>query len=80
MKPLTTKKQLTALPRIFNIDIPDSLAIEIEKCRDDKEATIIGEKWCIEQSKQLLKGGVQCLHFYTMSKVDGFVRIAKEVL
>jgi methylenetetrahydrofolate reductase (NADPH) len=80
LKPLTTKKQLTVLPRIFNIDIPDSLALEIEKCKDDKEAAIIGEKWTIHQAKELLKGGVPCLHFYTMSKVDGFVRIAKEVL
>ena len=80
LKPLTTKKQLTVLPRIFNIDIPDSFASEIEKCKDDKEAAIIGEKWTIHQAKELLKGGVPCLHFYTMSKVDGFVRIAKEVL
>ena len=80
IKPLTTKKQLTALPRIFNIDIPDSFAREIEKCKDDKEAAIIGEEWTINQTKELLKGGAPCLHFYTMSKVDGFVRIAKEVL
>lgn len=80
IKPLTTKKQLTALPRIFSIDIPDQLAREIEQCKDDAQAAEIGEKWCIEQSKQLLKGGAPCLHYYTMSKVDGFVRIAKQVL
>ena len=80
LKPITTKAQLRNLPRIFNIDIPDSFAREIEKCKDDKEAAIICEEWTINQTKELLKGGAQCLHFYTMSKVDGFVRIAKEVL
>ena len=80
LKPLATRKQITALPRIFNIDIPDALVREIESCKDDVQAAEIGEKWCIEQSKQLLKGGAPCLHYYTMSKVDGFVRIAKEVL
>ena len=40
----------------------------------------LGEEWTINQTKELLKGGAPCLHFYTMSKVDGFVRIAKEVL
>jgi len=52
----------------------------MESCKDDAQAAEIGEKWCIEQSKQLLKGGAPCLHYYTMSKIDGFVRIAKEVL
>ena len=80
LKPISTKKQLTVLPRIFNIDIPDALTREIESCKDDKEAAMIGEKWCVAQSKELLKGGAPCLHYYTMSKVDGFVRIAKEVL
>ena len=75
-----TNNEIKDLIQIFNIDIPDSFALEIEKCKDDKEAAIIGEKWTIHQAKELLKGGVPCLHFYTMSKVDGFVRIAKEVL
>ena len=80
LKPITTKKQLTALPRIFNIDIPEALNLDMLKCKTDEEAAHIGEQWTIYQSKELLKGGAPCLHFYTMSKVDGFVRIAKEVL
>jgi methylenetetrahydrofolate reductase (NADPH) len=80
LKPITTKRQLTALPRIFNIDIPEALNLDMLKCKTDEEAAHIGEQWTIYQSKELLKGGAPCLHFYTMSKVDGFVRIAKEVL
>ena len=80
LKPITTKKQLTALPRIFNIDIPEALNLDMLKCKTDEEAAHIGEQWTIYQAKELLKGGAPCLHFYTMSKVDGFVRIAKEVL
>ena len=80
LKPITTKKQLTALPRIFNIDIPEALNLDMLKCKSDEEAAHIGEQWTIYQAQELLKGGAPCLHFYTMSKVDGFVRIAKEVL
>jgi methylenetetrahydrofolate reductase (NADPH) len=80
LKPITTKKQLTALPRIFNIDIPEALNLDMLKCKTDEEAAHIGEQWTIYQAQELLKGGAPCLHFYTMSKVDGFVRIAKEVL
>lgn len=79
LKPISSKKQLTALPRIFNIDIPEELNVEIQKCKSDEEAAHIGEKWTISQSKKLLKYGAPCLHFYTMSKIDGFVRIAREV-
>lgn len=80
LKPITTKKQLTALPRIFNIDIPEALNLDMLKCKTDEEVAHIGEQWTIYQAQELLKGGAPCLHFYTMSKVDGFVRIAKEVL
>jgi len=80
IKPISISKHLQLLPKFFNIDLSIELITEIEKCKDDKEAAIIGEKWTIHQAKELLKGGAPCLHFYTMSKVDGFVRIAKEVL
>ena len=80
LKPITTKAQLRNLPRIFNIDIPEDLNLEIQSCKNDEEAALIGERWTTMQSKELLKGGAPCLHFYTMSKVDSFVRIAREVL
>ena len=80
LKPITTRAQLRNLPRIFNIDIPEDLNLEIQSCKNDEEAALIGERWTTMQSKELLKGGAPCLHFYTMSKVDSFVRIAREVL
>ncbi|MCU0375165.1 MAG: methylenetetrahydrofolate reductase [Chitinophagaceae bacterium] len=68
LKPLTTKKQLTVLPRIFHVDIPTELSLEVMKCKTDAEVEIVGTEWLINQSKQLKAFGVPVLHYYTLGK------------
>jgi methylenetetrahydrofolate reductase (NADPH) len=68
LKPLASKKQLIALPKIFNIDLPEALTNEVEKCKTDKEVVELGNQWAIEQCKALIKADVPVLHFYTMGK------------
>jgi len=79
IKPITTKKQITLLPRIFHIDIPSELANVIDACPDNKAATEIGIEWAIQQSKELIKYGVPTLHFYSMGKSESVYNIAKEL-
>lgn len=79
IKPIVSKAQLKSIPRTFSIDIPEELRLEIESCDTDEKVRQVGEEWCVEQSKGLIKGGAPCIHYYTMSKVDGFVRIARQV-
>ncbi|MCS6818344.1 MAG: methylenetetrahydrofolate reductase [NAD(P)H] [Chitinophagales bacterium] len=79
IKPLTAKSQVNMLPRIFHIDIPDELVNEIEKCKDDKQAKQVGIEWAITQSKELKKKNVPCLHYYTMSRNEATIEIAKAV-
>lgn len=79
LKPIATKSQLSTLPRIFHIDIPEALESELEKCADDKAVKRVGIEWCIQQSKELKKAGVPCLHYYTMSRSEATVEIAKAV-
>jgi len=38
LKPISTKSQLTRLPKTFNISIPEELQKEIEKCPDNNSA------------------------------------------
>ncbi|MBC7922320.1 MAG: methylenetetrahydrofolate reductase [NAD(P)H] [Ferruginibacter sp.] len=76
LKPLTTRKQTTVLPRIFHIDIPDELADEVEKCKNDAEARKVGIEWSIQQSKELVAFGVPVLHYYSMGKSDNIKAIA----
>lgn len=79
LKILTSKKQILSLPKIFHIDIPQELFAEVEKCKDDKAVRELGIKWCIQQSKELVKANVPCLHYYTMGSSENTRRVACEV-
>lgn len=79
IKILTAKKQITALAKIFHIDIPQPFYERLEKCRDDKEVKQVGIEWCIEQCKELVAANVPCIHFYTMGNSEATRAVAKEV-
>lgn len=79
LKILTGKKQLTALPKIFHIDLPEEMIDLIDNAKSDADAKEAGIQWCIRQCKELIKAGVPCLHFYTMGVSESTKRVAKEV-
>ena len=79
LKMITQKKQLNALPKIFHIDMPIDLYKEIEKCKDDAQVKEVGIQWAIQQSKELIKNKVPCMHFYTMGTSETTRRVASEV-
>src|SRR5215216_6117133 len=53
LKPITTKKQLTVIPRTFYVDLPSDLANEIIKCKSDEDVAQVGTEWLTQQSKEL---------------------------
>lgn len=79
LKPITSLKQITMLPRTFYIDIPDALMEELETCKTNQDVKEVGIRWAIQQSKELVEAGVPVLHYYTMSKAEATYRIAKEL-
>ncbi len=79
IKHITTKTQNSILPTTFHIDIPEVLADEVDKCRDNAAVKEVGVRWAIEQSRELIQAGVPTLHFYSMGKSDPIYRIAKEL-
>ena len=79
LKPLATKKQLSILPHRFHVDLPDELTLEVLKCKSKEEVRQIGVEWCIQQSKELIKGGAPVLHYYSMGKSDNIQKIAGEL-
>ncbi len=72
-------KQLTVLPRIFHLDMPQDLVREAEKCETDQEVRQVGIEWGIQQCRELVEYGVPVLHFYTMGKSDNVLQIARGV-
>ncbi|GAB2961960.1 methylenetetrahydrofolate reductase [NAD(P)H] [Hymenobacter coalescens] len=79
LKPLTTKKQLTMLPRSFFLNLPEDLVEAVAQCRDDASAREIGIEWCVQQSRELMQRGVPCLHYYSMGRAEAVRRVAAEL-
>jgi methylenetetrahydrofolate reductase (NADPH) len=80
LKPITSKKQLSVIPRTFHVDIPTALSNEILKCKTDADVEKVGTEWLIEQSKELKKRGVPVLHYYTLGKPKVIYNAVKEVI
>ena len=79
IKPINLKNQLTVLPKIFSVDLPQELATELEKCKNNEEARIVGTEWAILQSKDLVVNKAPSLHIYTYGISDNVREIVKAV-
>src|SRR5699024_4921884 len=79
LKPLTTKRQLITLPRIFHLDIPEELSSEVELCKNNDQVRELGVEWLVQQCKELMDFGVPVLHFYTMSNPEPTRKIASQL-
>lgn len=80
LKPLTSKKQLTVLPRIFHVDMPDEFANEVLKCKTDKDVELVGTEWLVQQSKELKAAGIPVLHYYTLGKPKVVQQVVSSIL
>jgi len=79
IKPITLMNQLTALPKIFHVDLPEAFSKELEKCKTDEEAKEVGVEWCTLQAKGLKDYGVPSIHFYSMMATQSVKRVAQGV-
>ncbi len=79
IKPIHLKNQLTILPKIFRSDIPEDLAIELKKCKDNEDAKEVGVEWCIKQCKELIAHKVPSIHFYSFMASESVYKVAKEI-
>jgi len=79
IKPINLMNQLTVLPKIFAIDLPQELASELSKCKSNEDARRVGTEWSIHQSKELVAKKVPSLHIYTYGISDNVKEIVKAV-
>jgi methylenetetrahydrofolate reductase (NADPH) len=65
IKPLTTFRQLTLLPKTFGCNIPQALKEKVRSHADDPDAVRrIGTEWCLTQCRELVEASVPVLHFF----------------
>lgn len=79
IKPVVFASQLTVLPKVFRSDIPEALAAELRRCKNDGEAKAVGVEWGVRQCRDLMANGVPGLHFYTFMASDSVRQIAREI-
>ncbi len=80
LKPISSIKQLTVLPRTFHVDIPTDLSTEILKCKTDADVELVGTEWLKQQSIELKKAGVPVLHYYTLGKPWMIENVVRAIL
>jgi methylenetetrahydrofolate reductase (NADPH) len=79
LKPMTSLKQLSMLPKIFHVDLPTELSGAILQCKNDADVAKVGTEWLIHQSKELKKAGVPVLHYYTLGQAKIVETVVKAV-
>ena len=79
LKPLTTLRHLSFIPKFFHVNFPEELSNELEKCKSNEEVKKVGIEWSIKQAKELVEHQAAVIHFYTMGRGEAVRKIASEV-
>ena len=79
LKPLTTLRHLSFIPKFFHVNFPEELSNELEKCKSNEEVKKVGIEWSIKQAKDLVEQQAPVIHFYTMGRGEAVRKIASEV-
>jgi methylenetetrahydrofolate reductase (NADPH) len=79
IKILTTKSQLTVIPSIFHVDLPEELTERMLKADTKEKQVAVGVDWACQQTIDLLEKGAQCVHFYIMQNTQPFVMLMEKL-
>lgn len=79
IKPISNLNHLVILPKIFSIDMPQDLVTELQRCKTNDDAKIVGTEWAIQQARELVAAKAPSLHLYTMGMSDNARKIVEAV-
>ncbi len=78
IKVLSSRAQLTSIPRNFFVEIPSGLADEVTAVSDERVLET-GVAWALAQARELLERGVPSLHFYVMQSATAVRRLLEQL-
>lgn len=78
LKILTSKNNVTSIPKHFHIDIPIALAEEMNAANPD-QAWEVGAEWTARQVEDLLNNNVPAIHFYIMQNPLPIKTVMKKI-
>ncbi|MCL1942914.1 MAG: methylenetetrahydrofolate reductase [NAD(P)H] [Candidatus Azobacteroides sp.] len=79
LKPINLLDQISVIPKIFHVDLPEALSIELRKCKNNEDAKEVGVEWCTMQAGELKAKGVPSIHFYSLMATQSVKRVAEKV-
>lgn len=79
LKILTSKRQLTSIPRAFHVEVPEELTDRMLQANSHSQLRDVGVDWAYRQSLDLLQHGAPCLHFYIMQNTTPFVQLMERL-
>ena len=78
LKILSSRPQVTNIPRNFFCEVPSALADEVLAAPAD-EAVDIGIEWAVAQARELLERNVPAVHFYVMQGSEAVGRVMQRL-
>ncbi len=78
LKLITSKNQLTSIPKNFHVDIPNELAEEVTLAKPE-HVVDIGVEWAFKQAEELLNRNVPAIHFYVMQNTIPIKKLMKKL-
>ncbi len=67
--PISNAKQIVRITELSGASIPPDLQTGLDKFGDSRENMVkFGTDYAVRQVKELLDGGINCFHFYTMNR------------
>ena len=79
LKPIVNLNQRTMLPKTFRVDLPNDLALELVKCKDDVQAKQVGVEWCAMLAKDLYAHGIPSVHFYSHNATESVRKVLEAI-
>ncbi len=80
IKPITSLRQLSVLPRDFHISFPAKLVEKMEAARTPNEVRKVAINHVVKLCEQLIDYGVQGIHIYTMGRGTSSYELLKGLL
>lgn len=79
--PITSFNQIQRFKEIANCEIPMDLVLKLEKVKNNSEEfDKISRDYTVQQCDELLKMGVDGIHFYTLNQSKSTIKIMKELI
>lgn len=79
LKPLTSLRQMSLLPRTFHLDFPVELSEQLSLCKSNEDVKTLGVAWALKQARELKDAGAPSIHFYAMNATASVAAVAREL-